>query len=645
VSEIGAYFALGGLLEHRVAGFSHRAEQQEMAESVAALLEGGGTLIAEAGTGTGKTFAYLVPALSSGLKVIISTGTRNLQDQLFHRDLPALQRALGVSVSAALLKGRGNYLCRYRLESAEPRSLRRSPEALHWLAEIRRWAGATEQGDIAELRHIPENVAVWPLVTSTADNCLGGECPTYGACHLVEARRRAQEADLVVINHHLLCADFALRDDGFGEILPAADAWVVDEAHQLPETASDFFGVSVSTRQLRELVKDSDTEYRREAGDWPELPEQAMRVELAIRDLHDALGGEPKRRPWRELADVGPRESRLERLREELAELSERLEVMAARGKGLAACAARCKRIEERFDMVCSEDQRGLVRWYETQRQGFRISATPLEVAAPFRQQMERRGFAWLFTSATLSVGGSFEHFRRQLGLDEADSRGWDSPFDFPQQALCFLPPGMPDPRHPRYTERVCELAESLLDASGGRAFLLFTSHRALQTAAAWLAERSPYSLLIQGSLPKTELLERFRALGDAVLLGTSSFWEGVDVAGPALSCVLIDKLPFAAPGDPVLQARIDALAAEGGNPFMEYQVPQAAIALKQGVGRLIRGETDRGVLAICDPRLLTRGYGKVFLDSLPPMRRTRELDEVRRFFGATATTMGEAEA
>ncbi len=624
-----------GLLARRIDGFNFRPQQLDMATEVAAVMEEGGVLVSEAGTGTGKTFAYLVPALLSGRKVIISTGTKNLQDQLYHRDLPLVRETLDLPVSAALLKGRANYLCLHRLELAGQSSQGRTPRQEEQLVRIRRWAGETRSGDIAELPQLPEAAPIWPQVTSTSDNCLGQECGFYQDCHLLEARRRAQEADLVVINHYLLCADFALKDEGFGELLPGADCFVVDEAHQLPAIASDFFGLSVGSRQLLDLARDAENEYHLEAGDLPALPEQVRVYDKAVRDLQLALGTEARRGSWRELAALGPVQGALDTLREQLAELARLLEGLAGRGKGLAGCLDRCAALAEGLSQLCERESTEEIRWYETQARSFRLNCTPLEIDQVFQAQMQRHPGAWVFTSATLAVGEGFDHFCGQLGLSDAATHRWDSPFDYPNQALWFVPRGLPDPGSSAYTLAVCSLAEQVLAVSRGRAFLLFTSHRALQTAAGYLKGRIAYPMLVQGEAPRSELLVRFRELGNAVLLGTSSFWEGVDVRGEALSCVIIDKLPFASPGDPVLQARIDALRARGGNPFWEYQLPQAVIALKQGAGRLIRDVNDRGVLVVCDPRMLARSYGRVFLSSLPAMARSREFEDVRRFFAA----------
>ncbi len=634
--DLSDVFGPRGALAERLPGFAYRAQQQAMAERIARVLEAGQTLICEAGTGTGKTFAYLVPALLSGRKVLISTGTKNLQDQLFHRDLPLVREALSVPVRAALLKGRSNYLCRHRLSLslADPASW--DPDTRRLLRQVQDWSKATRRGDIAELT-IPEDAPVWPAVTSTSDNCLGQTCPDWQVCHLVAARREAQAADVVVVNHHLFCADLALKDEGFGEILPGADCFILDEAHQLPEVASSFFGTAVSGRQLLDLARDTELEYQREAGDVPELPERAAGLRRAAQELRLRLGETSRRGPWFELVADPAVISALDSLSRRLRALAEGLRALEGRGKGLDACLLRAGDLAARLALLTAEESPEQVRWYETQGRGFRLHQTPLQVADVFREQFARTRAAWVFTSATLAVGEGFGHFAGQLGIDSTISERWDSPFDYSSQALWFVPRGMPDPSDQAYNERVLDLVCELVGYSRGRAFVLFTSYRALREVAAGLEGRIDYPVLIQGTAPRAELLERFRELGDAVLLGTSSFWEGVDVRGEALSCVIIDRLPFASPGDPVLAARIEALRRQGGNPFRDFQLPQAVIALKQGAGRLIRGSEDRGVLVVCDPRLLGRSYGHTFLASLPPMARTRDIAEVRDFFSLGA--------
>lgn len=621
-----------GPFAHAVSGFQPRSQQQAMAEAVAAAIAEYGTLIAEAGTGTGKTYAYLVPALLSGKKVIVSTGTRNLQDQLFHRDLPMVRSALNVPVSVALLKGRANYLCQHRLRMAELEGRFATREMVDQFQRVRSWAGRTQAGDIAEVNDVAEDSPLWPLVTSNADNCLGGECLDLNECHVAKARRAAQEAELVVINHHLLFADMALKEDGFGELLPTAEAYIIDEAHQLPEVASTFFGVSVGGRQLLELARDSVLEHQREAGDMPELVKAAETLEYRVRDLRLAFGNEG-RRLWNEVRTEAKVVTAFTEMGEALSALHELLSAAAPRGKGLENCCDRAELLQARLTQFGEPAISEQIYWLEIYPRTFTLNATPLAVAEPFQRFMAMRKAAWIFTSATLAVKDDFSHYARQLGLEAAATAKWDSPFDYARNALLYVPPDMPEPNSADYTDAVIEAALPVVEASRGRAFLLFTSHRALKRAAEVLTGRCDYPLLVQGSAPKSELLRQFRELGNAVLLGTGSFWEGVDVRGEALSCVVIDKLPFAMPDDPVLQARVQAIEKQGGNAFRDHQLPTAVISLKQGVGRLIRDAQDRGVMMLCDPRLISRSYGKVFLDSLPPMRRTRRLDRVQQFF------------
>lgn len=603
-----------------------------MAEIVAGALDDNQTLIVEAGTGTGKTFAYLLPALLSGKKVIISTGTRNLQDQLFHKDLPVVRKALGVAAEMALLKGRANYLCLHRLELAEGGGRLGRGQSVE-VSRIRAWAGRTGSGDIAEVTDIPEASGIWPLVTSTADNCLGSECPRFLDCHVMKARRKAQEADVLVINHHLFFADLAIREEGFAELLPGADAFILDEAHQLPEVAGRFFGLSLSSRQLLELARDTLAEQLRDAPDFAILTERAQSLERSVMALRLALGEEPRRAPWHRVAELPAVVCAFSDLSETLTGLSAALKEAAVRGKGLENCLRRSEELERRLCSFTQAEKEDSVYWFETHARSFTLSLTPLEVATVFQEHVRKYHSAWIFTSATLAVGEEFDHFKSRLGLQDARTLRLDSPFDFARNALLYHPSGLPDPSSPGYTRSLIEIVLPVLAASRGRAFLLFTSYRALREAATGLDGRLNYPLLVQGSLPKAELLNRFRELGNAVLLGTASFWEGVDVRGEALSCVIIDKLPFASPSDPVVQARIEARRRRGGNPFTEYQIPHAVITLKQGVGRLIRDHHDRGVLMLCDPRLLCRPYGRLFLDSLPPMARTRSLARVQRFF------------
>lgn len=627
-----------GPLAAAIEGFAPRAEQQQLADAVAAALAEQTALIGEAGTGVGKTFAYLVPALQQGGRVIISTGTRHLQDQLFHSDLPRVRRALGAGGRVALLKGRSNYLCLHRMGLADGVGVTRRREVAADLERIRSAARITTTGDVAEIGDVSEDSPIWPWVTSTADNCLGTDCPLYRECFVLRARKQAQEAEVVVVNHHLLFADLALKESGFGEVLPTADAFILDEAHQLPDTASAFFGQRISSRQLQELARDVKAEQLRDAPDAAWLREAADAVEHAAREFRLALGREARRESWSAVATDGAVGAGLDGLHDAVEALEGEVAPLAERGKGLEGCQRRAGELARALAAYREPDtdDAAHVQWFETYRSGFALARTPLDVAGTFQRLMQAWPAAWIFTSATLSVGGRFDHFRARLGLEDAREIRVESPFDYARNALLYLPTQLPEPRDPAHTAAVVERALPVLAASRGRAFVLFTSYRALNSAAEQLRNRIEFPVLVQGEAPKHELIERFRAAGNAVLLGTSSFWEGVDVAGEALSCVIIDKLPFASPADPVVRARLDALEASGANAFTDYQIPQAAIALKQGAGRLIRGMEDRGVLMLCDPRIRGRGYGRIFLDSLPPMPRTSDLADVEAFFAGT---------
>jgi ATP-dependent DNA helicase DinG len=636
----------GGALATRLDAFAPRAAQQRLTAAIADAFDARDVLLAEAGTGTGKTFAYLVPALLSGLKTIISTGTRALQDQLYHRDLPRVRDALGVAgLKSALLKGRSNYLCRYRVQQAKGEPRFTSREQVDQFQRIVAWSGRTQFGDMAELAALPEDSPLLPLVTSTIDNCLGTDCPFWEDCFVVQARQRAQAADVVVVNHHLLLADLALKQEGFGEILPGAQAFVIDEAHQLPELAANFFGEGFGMRPLQELARDCLAECKDVAGSLAALQPPVRVLEQALRELRAAMEGLPTR-GTRERALGKPEvDNGFNALTTALADLSAALAPLADTSVGLEACAARATEFATRLARWHDDPGAGSafneavaathndVLWYELTQRGFRCQRTPLDVSGPLRQHREQSRAAWVFTSATLAVGGSFEHFATRLGLDDPPTLLQPSPFDWPRQALCYLPTGLPDPNAFGYGTSLIAALYPVLEASKGRAFLLFASHRALREAAETLRD-APWPLFVQGEAPRATLLQRFRESGNGVLLGAASFREGVDVVGDALSVVVVDKLPFAAPDDPVFEARLEAVRRSGGNPFRDEQLPQAVIALKQGVGRLIRSETDRGVLVLCDPRLTGKPYGRVFLDSLPPFSRTRRVQDVQAFFG-----------
>ena len=645
-AALAAVFGEGGQLAEHVRGYRPRDGQVEMAAAVAAAIDGCGTLIAEAGTGTGKTFAYLVPAMSWGGKVIVSTGTKTLQDQLFRKDIPLVRDALGAPVTVALLKGRSNYLCHEHLQRTQENGrLTTRQDAIH-LRSIVRFMQATGSGDRAELAEVPEQAPIWNLVTSTRDNCLGTECAHYQKCFVMKARRAAQDADVVVVNHHLFFADLVLRDEGITDLLPTANTIVFDEAHQLPETATLFFGETTSTAQVLELTRDALAEGHRHARDALVWLDAVAPVEKAARDLRLALGvagdGSPQRLNLEQLPPSSPMHPALAELEHGLGQLAKVLESQAERAESIEQCWRRALALQERIARWKTPDTADTatptIRWVETFTHTLQLHRTPLSVAEVFDRERAGTPRAWIFTSATLAVKNDFTHFTAQLGLSNADARSWPSPFDYASQGLLYLPEGLPDPLSSRYTAMVVDAAWPVIRAAGGRTFVLCTTLRAVRAAAELLKARieqegCDFPLLMQGESGRSELLERFRRAGNAVLVGSQSFWEGVDVRGKALSLVVIDKLPFAPPDDPVLAARLDALARRGGNPFMDHQLPTAVISLKQGAGRLIRDETDRGVLMICDPRLVTKPYGRRIWQSLPPFRRTRDQQVATDFF------------
>jgi ATP-dependent DNA helicase DinG len=705
-TELDDIFAADGLLARQIDGYRSRASQIEMARAVAAAMEASGrampepamfeaqkrparrlqgaagetqvdasadaaasnaaggldgsenTLIVEAGTGTGKTYAYLVPAMLWGGKVIVSTGTKHLQDQLFQRDIPTVRDALAVPVTVAMLKGRANYLCHYYLQRTADNGRLPSRQETSYLQDIIRFAKITRTGDKAELASVPETAAVWSMVTSTRENCLGQECPHYKECFVMQARREAQQADIVVVNHHLFFADIMLRDTGMAELLPTANTIVFDEAHQLPETATLFFGETLSTAQFLELARDSVAEglgHAREVVDWVKL---GAALERSARDVRLAFREDSVRLSIGQLPDDHPLFPALETLETELDALANALSSQAERAESIGACLRRARELQgilsgwttpptetERDAAAGSGDAKTAtsdpnekVRWIEVFAHTVQLHETPLSVAPIFAKQRAGVPRAWIFTSATLSVRGDFTHYAAQMGLNARRSMTLPSPFDYPAQGLLYVPRNLPQPSSPMFTDAVFEAALPAIEASGGGVFMLCTTLRAVDKIATKLRDTIEkrgwnYPLLVQGDASRTELLDRFRSYGNAILVGSQSFWEGVDVRGDALSLVVIDKLPFAPPDDPVLAARLDALTKKGLSPFAVHQLPQAVITLKQGAGRLIRAETDRGVLMICDTRLVDKPYGRRIWQSLPPFKRTREIDVVREFF------------
>lgn len=618
-----------------------------MAKAIAAAIAEQRTLVAEAGTGTGKTYAYLVPALLWGGKVIVSTGTKNLQDQLYLRDIPTVRKALNAPLSVALLKGRANYACHFHLERTLQNGRLTSREDVGYLREISRFVKTSSTGDKAELARVPESAPVWNLVTSTRENCMGAECQYHQDCFVMKARKEAQQADVVVVNHHLFFADVALKDTGVAELLPSANTIIFDEAHQLPETATLFFGETVSTSQVLELCRDVLAEglaHARDGADWPKL---IAPVERAARDLRLAFPQDLVRMAAHQIAPSSTFFPALEKLIDEMRAMGEVLAGQAERAETIEQCRARTVELIDKlaaWDAARNkpaEDAEGgqeRVLWLEAYTHSLQLHRTPLSIAPIFSKQREGTPRAWIFTSATLAVKNDFNHYLSQMGLWDERAQAWPSPFDYDKQGLLYVPENLPQPNSFEYTDAVIDAALPMIEASGGRAFLLCTTIRAVNRAAERLREEFerrglPFPLMVQGESGRTELLDRFRAAGNAVLIGSQSFWEGVDVRGEALSLVIIDKLPFSPPDDPVLAARIDALEKKGLNGFVHHQLPAAIINLKQGAGRLIRDETDRGVLMICDPRLISKPYGRRIWQSLPPFSRTRDAQVARSFF------------
>lgn len=638
--QVERFFSEQSPLAAEVDAFRPREQQRDMAMAVAEAIRNNSILIAEAGTGTGKTFAYLVPALLNGGKVIISTGTKNLQDQLFQKDLPRVRDALKAPVAIALLKGRANYVCHYHLERALSDGRFATREDIKHLGKIKQYAKISDSGDKSGLADVSETAPIWMHVTSTRDNCLGQECPNHKECFVLKARTEAMKADIVVVNHHLFFADVMLRDEGVAELLPACNTVIFDEAHQLPETASLFFGENLSTSQLLDLARDTRIEAMTSAKDFAPLPKACDELDKAARDLRLVFKKEGR---LPAIATEGFKEftPSLKMVGEKLAQLTGLLEKQAERSEGLENCWQRAQSLSLQLAAWQKGDQPDQVRWLEVFHHSLQLNTTPLSIAEIFEKQIGGTQRAWIFTSATLAVKQDFSHYQAEMGLLKAQTACWDSPFNYPEQGLLYVPQNLPDPNSFEYTEAVVQAALPLLEASQGRAFLLFTSLRAMQRAHEILSTEFEargwnYPLLLQGEGSRNELLTRFRTLGNAVLLGSQSFWEGVDVRGDALSLVIIDKLPFAPPDDPVLAARIAQLNQQGRNAFMEYQLPRAIITLKQGAGRLIRDENDRGVLMICDPRIITKPYGKRIWQSLPPMKRTRVAAEAVAFFSAS---------
>jgi len=633
MKTIKEVFSDGGSLTNLIDDYSHRPEQEDMAHKIFAAISEGQDLVCEAGTGTGKTVAYLVPALLSKQKVIISTGTRHLQDQLYQKDLPLVLEALATPATTMVLKGRSNYLCLQHMDIAIHDSKDLSYQNMSDLQEVVQWSSATKTGDINELGMIEENSVIRSRITSTTENCLGQSCPSFDDCFVFKNRKTALESDLVITNHHLLLSDMSLREKGFGEVLPLADVIVFDEAHQLPELASTYFSQTMSTRQLLELITDIKSADHEEAGDIEELAGTLAKFEKMIRDVRLVFGREDQRLNWLEVWEKSLLSTELPKMLAAFQDVIDILETACGRGKLLDNCWQRAKAHYNFIDAYIETKNEESIRWVEIRGHHLYLNQTPVNISETFQQRLSEYNATSVFTSASLAINDDFNYYSRQLGLEDCQTQVWNSPFDYQTQTCLYVPLDMPEPNQFEFFDAFIERTIKLLSYSEGHAFVLFTSHQALKKTAEKLSKEIDYPIFIQGQAPRSELLNQFRNTKNAVLLGTSSFWEGVDVKGEALSLVIIDKLPFASPDDPVLQARLNYFSKQGSNPFMEHQVPQAAISLKQGVGRLIRDVTDRGVCVICDKRVIRKAYGKRIIKALPPMPITHELDDVKDFY------------
>jgi ATP-dependent DNA helicase DinG len=635
---VAAAFSPDGALARAVDGYEPREGQRTMAEAVASVLESGGTLLVEAGTGTGKTLAYLIPAILSRRRVLVSTGTKNLQEQIFFKDLPALQRALGVPFTATVMKGRGNYLCLHRFDQY---AAGEAPDAFV-LPMVQEWAQRTETGDRAELRDLPEDLPLWKEVSASAETCLGADCPQMDACFVTRMRQRAAESDVVIVNHHLLCADASVRQSAYGEVIPHCPTLIVDEAHQLEDVATQYFGVAVSNYRIDDLLRDGS----KIDGAGPfDLARDIDRIADRARVFFSGLMLAPRKEDRaRYTADsiadhvadgimlAGALDGLEATLALALKRSAEPGAIVEAAQDG-EALMRRCGEIRDSLKFLLRASDSDFVYFLEVRGRGVFLRAAPIDVSRIVREALFDRMRAAVLTSATLAVDGSFAYVSGRLGIRGAEELRVASEFDYSRQAILYLPRRMPPPRSPRFAESAAREVLEILKRTEGRAFVLFTSYAVLHTVQQFVEMALPYPVFVQGRLPRTALLEEFRRTPHAVLLATSSFWQGVDVVGEALSCVIVDKLPFASPSDPITMARIEAVAARGGDAFAEYQVPLAILALQQGLGRLIRHRDDRGVLAVLDPRLRTMGYGRRFLESLPRAPITSDIRDIDQFF------------
>ena len=628
-----------GPFAQRLDNYTVRDAQVEMADAIEKTIAEKQTLLAESGTGTGKTFAYLVPALLSGKKTLVSTGTKHLQEQLFHRDIPMVIESLGIAAKVSLLKGRSNYLCLHRMQQARMSSRRLGKHQLSDIESVSTWMTRSRSGDVGELSEVAEDSRIWPMVTSTVDNCLGQNCSFYEDCYVNKARKEALSSEVVVVNHHLFFADKALKEDGFGALLPDVETVIFDEAHQIPDIASNFLGDSFSSWQVMELASDTRAAEMREKSLIPKLASTADELDKMTADYRLGLGLNERRVSWAELIEETPNlPKKMQALANKLSEFADVLEQASAVGEGLARCHERAIELSQECHKVAADaDETQTIRWVEVGSRTFRIHETPLNIGDELNAYFGNQEQARIFTSATLSIDGNFEHYQQLVGLkSDTPTNTWDSPFDYFNQAVLYVPEGLPEPKDELFNQMLFDEILPILQASQGAAFVLFTSFRNMQNFEQRLQEADDsFTVFMQGESSKRELLASFIATPKSVLLGTMSFWEGVDVPGEALRCVIIDKLPFESPFEPVLKARLNSMQNAGENPFMNYQVPRAVITLRQGAGRLIRSAQDKGVLMICDSRLRRTHYGKKFLNSLPPMRRTANKEKVCGFLAS----------
>ena len=630
--DLDAVLGAEGIIRNQIPDFSVRESQLRMAQLISDCIDKQQSHIIEASTGIGKSFAYLVPVFLSNKKVVISTGTKNLQDQLYFKDIPLIRKTIVNARKTALLKGRSNYCCPHRINLHKHQKQFQSREMASLFADLSEWSMKTVSGDINEFSAIPENDRLWFYATSTTDNCLGSDCPEFDNCFVFKARRKAMDADIIVINHHLYFSDSTLKQEGFGEILPDADVLIFDEAHQLPDVASHFYGDQLSMRQLEFLGRDIVAAELSEAPDSKEVQIPVDRLLRSAADFRLVLGQFPQKSDWSGIQYAPQIRKAIDDFLQAFSTLQETLEPLLSRGKDLASCYRRLEAGEKTLAQFLSPEE-SQVNWYEWNDRSFRLMLSPLEIGEQFRQQLDLAAFeSVFFTSATLTSQQSFKYYSDRMGLSGISESSFDSPFDYEKQALLYLPDDLPDPSDREYARLFGECCCEMIKATDGYCFILFTSYRMLSWTADYLRSKVTNPLFIQGEYQRSELLHQYMKSKRGILLGTSSFWEGVDVKGDQLRCVIIDKLPFKSPGDPVYKKRLQLVNSQGGNAFMDVQIPEATISLRQGVGRLIRDAKDRGIVVLCDNRLNSKSYGKAMLESLPQMPVSSDINEVRLF-------------